>query len=242
MSLYPELEKLNLEELIAHFSMPHEHGSIYYGWVAFHIREQGQRGNHFLLKALKTINEDDEERLHALLVGLSSRPGRGIEPFSRYYKRWFVDRLRFYLHDDRPRILNVTIDGLYLLGVKREIDRILSLKDHPFVFVRESVMRYIGHLYPGRAFPILIEALSDQHEFVRSEAADQLGLLCKGEAIPHLQMLLDDSDPQVRESAQNAIQYIESDLALDRIMEKGSPEQQDRLIQLLEDALSPKRR
>jgi hypothetical protein len=231
---YPELEKLNLEELITRFYTPHGHEdgfAYYYDEVAERIRERGQSGYRFLVKALKTVNEDDEERLHALLVALL--PSKG-EPLSRHYKRWLIDRFRFYLDDKRHHILDVALVGLYLLGVKSEIDRILSFRDHPFVFVRRSVIRYIGEFNPERAMPILINALKDEHEFVRSEAADRLGLLGKGEAIPHLQLLLNDSDPQVQESAQNAIEYIETELAIERIMEKGSPDEQDALMQLLE--------
>ena len=174
---YSELEKLNLEELITRFHAPDEDRPYYYDEVAERIREQGQSGYRFLAKALKMVNEDYEERLHALLVALT--PSRG-EPLSRHYKRWLIDQLRFYLDDKRPSILVVAITGLYLVGVKSEIDRVLPFKDHPHVIVRESAIRYIGGLYHKRALPILIEALNDQHEFVRSEAADRLGLFGQG--------------------------------------------------------------
>jgi HEAT repeat protein len=222
MGTYPELDTLNLEELIARFNAHHKDKFIYYDVVAVRIRGQGKLGNLFLLKALKTISNDDEVRLHALLVALSFRPSRGgIESFSRHYKKWFIDRLRFYLYDRRPHILSVSIEGLCRLKVKSEIDRILFLKDHRFVFVRESVVRYVANLYPERALPILIEAFKDEHPFVQSEAADHLGLLSKAEAFPHLQLLLNDmllNDPgsSVHESAANAIRNIEFDLGLDR--------------------------
>jgi|FLYN01.1.fsa_nt_gi hypothetical protein len=73
MSVYPELDNLGLEELITRFNGPNLPGEkfVYYDEVA-RIREEGEAGNAFLLKALKEINNDDEERLPHCLARLTS--------------------------------------------------------------------------------------------------------------------------------------------------------------------------
>src|SRR5688572_9264648 len=78
MSLYPELdnlsERFSLAELADMFwkAAPEPDFSVFYfDRLVLAIREKGKSGNRFLVKALKQVDETDEDRIRMLLVALS---------------------------------------------------------------------------------------------------------------------------------------------------------------------------
>jgi hypothetical protein len=110
MTVYPELENLDLKALIDRFYGPNlGHEWDYYDEVAFCIRTKGKTGNAFLLKALKTAN--DEERLRAILVAHSLSQGSGIKPLARRHREILLDRLVSYLNYPDEMIIVEAISG-----------------------------------------------------------------------------------------------------------------------------------
>lgn len=209
MSFYPELDHLNLEELIARFqSSPvegEESASVYYPEVALLIGQQGEAGIAFLREE---IDRADTERLRAILFALASFQLDAPE---------FQTRLVSYLQDKRSLIVAEAVDSLCKLGAKDTTNQVLALKEHPSPYVRGSVLRFMRRLHPDKALPLLIEALKDSDFLVRENAADELGELERVEAIPYLCPLLADSHPDVRQAAQTAIEILEESES-DKIM------------------------
>lgn len=201
MSFYPELDHLNLEELIARFQDSplggEEYASVYYSEVALLIRQKGEAGIAFLWGEM---NCADTERLRAILFALTESPVKN---------QALLDHLVSYLQDERPLIVAEAIDSLCRLGAKDTVEQVLALLQHRSPYVRGSVLRFMRCLHPNKALPLLIEALKDPDFIVRENAADELGELYQVEAIPYLRPLLADSHSDVREAAQTAIEMLE---------------------------------
>jgi HEAT repeat protein len=204
MSFNYELDKLNLEELIARFNMPSPEGEeyefAYYLDVSGLIAKQGAKGLAFLQEQLDKANT---VRLRALLFALTQSD---IEtPLS-------LEQLLSYLRDERPEIVAETIDSLRRQD-RREVKHIVfNLLQHPSPYVRGSVLRYISSLYPNEALPFLIDALKDENFIVRENVADEMGELGMLEVLPYLRSLLTDSHPDVQQAAQSAIEILKANL------------------------------
>lgn len=199
VGVYPELDNLNLKELIdCWHKLPldgEEYAALYYSEVASLIRSQGEAGIAFLFEE---ISRADTEKLGAILFFLPPLDHPAIR-----------DILLRYLHDERPSIVANAVDGLQRQGEKDIIDEVLTLRTHPSPYVRGSVLRFISHLYPESAPSLLIEALQDSDYIVRENAIDELDSLGVVEAIPYIHPLLADSHPDTRQAAKTAVENLE---------------------------------
>ncbi len=203
MSLYPDLDRLDLNQLIVRFTGPPEDGEeyacTYYTEVALHIRERGgDAGVNYLWNSFERA---DTDRQRAIIFALSE-PSIAMPALK--------ERLLSLLHDARPMVVMESVDGLARLGAADATDRVIDLQQHPSPYVRGSVLRFMRRIHPDRAFPLLIKAIEDPHALVREVAADELGELQNLDAIPHLRPLLVDPDSDVRQAAQTAIEILES--------------------------------
>ncbi|HBE20390.1 MAG TPA: hypothetical protein DEG17_25000 [Cyanobacteria bacterium UBA11149] len=201
MSVYPEFNYLNLEELIARFQKPiieeEDEEFLYYSELALLIEKQGEVGIAFLLDLLQNA---DTPKLVGILFALTETPPKDMQ---------LNNLLITYLHDSRPMVIAEAINGLSRLGEKDNIDQVFALREHPSPYVRGSVLRFMARLDPDRAMPLLLKGLKDPHFIVRENAADELGELEAVGAIPELRQLLVDSHPHVRQAAQTAIEMLE---------------------------------
>lgn len=199
MSVYKELDNLNLEELINCWHEPSpdgkEYAASYYSEVAFLIRDQGKAGIAFLFGE---ISKADTERLGAIFSTLPPLKHPAL-----------ADILVRYLHDERPHIVASAIIGLQHQGKKDAIDEVLALRNYPDPYVRGSVLSFMSELYPESASLLLIEALQDPHYIVRESAIDELDELEVVESIPYIRPLLADPHPDTRQAAETAIQNLE---------------------------------
>lgn len=202
MSLYVELDTLNLEQLIARFQSPpiegEEYATVYYQELAHLIRQQGQSGIDFLKNELKQV---DTERLQGILFALAT-----AEPKEPDLKALFVS----YLKDERPAIVAAAIDGLCYQGEKAALAPVVQFLEHPSSNVRGSVLRFIARLHPERALPMLKNALHDPAFIVRENAVDELADLEAVDAMDDLRPLLNDAHPHVRQAAQTALATLEA--------------------------------
>lgn len=201
MSLYPEIENLNLEKLITCFQNAspdgEEYAGGYYAEVALLIAQQGKEGIAFLKKSIDHASTD---QLRAIILALTSYQ------FNDPDIQAILDA---YLCDQRPLIVAEVIDGLSRQEVRSSVDSVLKLRDHASPYVKGSILRYMKRLYPDQSLPILIEALRDPSFIVRENAVDELGELAMPEVIPYLHPLLSDEHPDVRQATQFAIEAIE---------------------------------
>lgn len=213
MSLYPELDNLNLDELIARLQSPspegEEYAAGYYFEVTLEIRKRGKTGNVFLMKQLDQV---EPERLRAVIFALSfpyEKARSRMQPHGEQDQDELRKRLCMFLADDRQFIVAEAIDGLQWIGEEAAIDQVLALREHPSPYVRGGVLRYLARLYPDQALSHLIEALQDAHYIVRENAVDELGDLFAVQAILHLRPLLTDPHPHVRQATQTALEWLE---------------------------------
>ncbi len=200
MSLYPELDNLDLDELIARFHGPPLDGEAYarayYDEVAVRIGQQGAAGQDFLLGEIKRA---DADRLGAIFLAFTFvQP----EPAS------VQDILVSHLHDSRPWVVARAVDALWLLGKKDAMDAVLALREHASPYVRASVLEFLSHLDPEAALPALLAALHDPDYIVRARAVDALDDMGAVEALPALQPLLADPHPHVRQATEGALRRL----------------------------------
>ncbi|MFM5955647.1 MAG: hypothetical protein ACKOQ2_00535, partial [Dolichospermum sp.] len=107
MSFYPELDHLNLEQLIKCFQLPapeNEDAVLFYQEVSHLIATQGETGIKFLWQE---IDQANTTQLQAILFALTEIPLE--HPFSQPE---LLKLLANYLHDERPLIVMEAIDGL----------------------------------------------------------------------------------------------------------------------------------
>lgn len=201
MSVYPEIDKLNLTELIACFQKTvseNESDSIYFDEVALLIRQQGKVGIDFLFEE---IDKTNLEQLRAIILALTYPP-----PVENPALK---DILISYISDEKTPIVADVVDGLRFLGATDTVDVVLPLRNHPDPYIRGSVLRFISHLFPESALPLLLEALQDPHYIVRENSIDKLDDLGIIEAIPYIRPFLSDPHPDVRQAAETAITNLE---------------------------------
>ena len=211
MGFYPELDNLNLAQLIERFAGPPldgpEYGTAFYQEVASLIRQHDPAGLDFLLRELPKRGEDTE-RLRGILLGLRFPPSESLDQRAL---------LRPYLRDERPLVVADAVDGLAQAGVAEAVEEVLPLREHPSPYVRASVLRAVGQLPLQRAWPVLREALHDSDSLVRETALDELATAVLGaveghkaqtaiieEATEAIKAMLEDEDPGVRDVAQDA--------------------------------------
>lgn len=117
--------------------------------------------------------EADATRWRAALLGLTLPP-RLPDPALR-------DLLLDALDDRHPAIVAEAIDGLWNQGCDDARERVLPLRDHPAPHVRAAILRYMSHLHPDDARPLLLAALRDPDPLVRENALDELDELGAGD-------------------------------------------------------------
>jgi hypothetical protein len=213
MNIYPQLNNLELNELIKYwFGSPPadeiecytpqgDYVGLFYEETAGLIAEYGQPGIDFLLKQ---VTQSDFSRLRAILTTLgNTSPDHNLNP-------GLGDLFRFYLQDERPLIVAAAIDGLQQQGCQDALNEVLALRNHSSPYVRGSVLRYMSRLYPERSRFLLIEALKDPDFIVRENAVDELDELEATEAIHHIRRLLTDPNMDVQQAAQTAIENLEA--------------------------------
>jgi hypothetical protein len=197
MSVYPELDSLDLSELKSRWHEPSPDGEAYeiayYDELAYKISEQG--GREFLLQ---TAHQADLPRLAAILshLPMDSR----------------LDTVA-YLQHEQPLIVARAIDRLLLAhnghplspGI---IHQVLALRSHDSPDIRGAVLRFVSQITPELALPILIEGLHDPDYLVRMNAIDELDTLSGAEALASIQPLRDDPHEFVREAANSAIAHL----------------------------------
>jgi hypothetical protein len=202
MGLYPELNNLNLEQLVEAFKNQHLEGAeptfAYFSEVALLIEQQGEAGITFLWQE---IDFADTERLRAIIFALAD---------SKSESHLLRDRLLSYLKDERPLIIAEAIEGLRHQGETGAdvVDRMLALSQHESPYVRNSVIRYFASLPPDKALSLIRPFLNDADAGVRETAVDELGYLGETDALPYIRPLLNDPDLHVREAAQTTIQLL----------------------------------
>ena len=204
MSFYPELDDLNLQDLITRFRQPRhdiylmypDEVDLYYAEVAWVITQQGDEGGKFLLDE---VRDADTARLRGILSALAFRKFDRLDLSGLFLS---------HLSDRRPIIVMEAIDGLSGQEVREALGKVLPLFNHESPYVRGSVLRYMRRLYPNESFALLVTALKDPHNIVRDNAIDELDELNNPEALPFLYLLLDDPHPDTRQAAQTAIKNL----------------------------------
>lgn len=204
MSLYPELDKLSLEQLMNCFHNPppegQDYASSYYPEVTLLIRQQGEEGETFLLQEMEKV---DSEHLRAIIFALT-------EP--KLESPILQARLLSYLGDERPLIVAEAIDGLRQQGETGAKDAVLALSGHPSAYVRNNVILYIGSMIAAEeALTLLKPFLTDTDAGVRETAVEEISHLGQPDAIEYLIPLLRDIDRYVRDAAEEAIEALESE-------------------------------
>ncbi|NJK80907.1 MAG: hypothetical protein HC914_13830 [Chloroflexaceae bacterium] len=106
-----------------------------------------------------------------------------------------------YVHSNHALLVMEAIDSLRVLRVDAVAATVRTLYTHASPYVRAAVLRYISHLVPTDAPPLLVAALDDPHPIVRSEALDGLDLIDFAADEPRVRALLLDEDDAVREAA-----------------------------------------
>jgi HEAT repeats len=195
MGIYPELDHLELEELILRWhGVPidgDEYAIGYYDELAFLICKSASG----VTALIKEISSSDLPRLSAILNHLPPNLS--------------AIRTLDYLQDDRPLIVARAIDRLQVEGAD-VLEQVLSLKSHPSALVRSAVLRFVSKQTPQSAPPLLIDALQDPDYLVRMSAVDELDELPYVEAIPYIQPLVSDPHHYVQEAAVSAIENLSS--------------------------------
>jgi HEAT repeat protein len=206
--MYPELNAQTFDQLVARFlgdpPEPDDTNYFYYDEVACVMRRYGEIAINYLIQQFDQV--DLSQRKSAILTALTFPP-----PIDRPE---VLHLLRKSLEDEEPSVIRDAIDGLWLLKVREDLDRVLALKEHSDPRVQGGVLRYISRLFPDRAFPMLIEATQHPHYIVRQNAANELDEMALSEeqwreAEPHLRRLLEDESEGVRDAAKWALFPLE---------------------------------
>jgi HEAT repeat protein len=200
MPLYPELETLPLEDLIALFRDPYLDGDdgavMYYDEVGLAIRRWGDQGDAFLRALLPGT---DEGHTRSILFALSCPP-LPTPPVKSI--------ILPYLHDVRPSVVASAIEALAPFAEAGDNAEVLQHATNESPYVRGSVLRYLAFTRKQGAAPFLIEALEDSHPVVIRTAIDALGDQCVTDALPALLRFLDDADPDTRDAASLSVEHL----------------------------------
>ncbi len=193
-----ELDNLSLDDLIQRFRAPSpdpEEAALYFGELAIRIQQYGEPSLDFLLAERPTI-EQDEDRLRALLLGLTyeKRDDAAVRTI-----------LLEYLDDARPLVVMDALDGLRYWRVSDAQQQVNALSQHRSPYVRGGVVRYMAGVFPNEATELLLAALHDEHFIVRESAIDAIDDEGLKALLPAVRPLLEDVHPDVRGAAQWAL-------------------------------------
>lgn len=201
MGIYPELENIDLKDLIDYWHITEpldgkKYAASYYDELAFLIVNKGRNGRLFLNEQISKTNNSN--KLESILVHLSSKEN----PIPLNI---FLEHLK---HEFFP-VISGAIEGLIIQEEIKAKNEVVKLRFHESAYVRSSVLRFMSKLYPQEAPSLLIEALQDRHEIVRQSAIDEIDELQMTDAILTLRAFLNDSSPDVRQAAETAIENLE---------------------------------
>jgi len=201
--VYPELDTLTLDALIAYFGHKKpidgwRYAASFYTEVGLLLARSGQEGAHFLFAQI----ERDKKRkiptskLRGVLFGLSQLPDAHDATSTIFL---------LYLHDKRPLIVADALDCLRHGNIILPLSTLVRYVEATSAYVKGAALRYISHLYPKLAKEYLLPALHDAHYIVRENAVDELAELNDPQFIPYIQPLVQDPHPHVRQAAQTTI-------------------------------------
>ena len=200
--LIPELKGRTADELIKVFlEEPPEHereyAASYYSEVAYQLAKLSpERSKDFFLRQLQN---SDNRRVRGAIEGLNLLD---VKP------EWFAATVHRFLDVARHELVAETLCALAFVKYSLGIDRTIEFCRHTDPFVVGAGLRLLARSYPKIAAPILLDALSHDHNVVRSRACDELDDLEIVEAIPKLKPLLQDPHPDVRQAAAIAIENL----------------------------------
>ncbi len=128
----------------------------------------------------------------------------------RFARRIVADRaptlLLDALQDSHYIVRSNAVAELEELDHTPGLARIEALSEDPHPHVRQTVLSAITNLgSPGRAIPLLLDALNDPHHLVREQAVRELDQLDYKPALAKIEALLRDSHTDVRQAALAAI-------------------------------------
>jgi vesicle coat complex subunit len=208
VSFYPQLDGQSsdaLERLFQTTQLPTdvapEEADLWFQEVAAAIARQGRW--ELLLDPARS---QEPRKIRAAILGISL-----VEQDRLLPRREVVEEalLRFLGSPD-PMVVAEAVDALRRLDFAGHLAKVETLLQHESPFVVGSALRYLAGLYPERALPHLLAALSSSEAIVRENAVDELDDLGWTEAVPQIRQLWNDPEPNVREAAQTAVAHLES--------------------------------
>jgi hypothetical protein len=204
MSLYPQLDELDLSQLWACFEAEPIHGDsyadLYYEEVAYLVACQGPAGVALLVDALARC-EGPRLRGALLALGCTGEEGGPLEPV-----------LAGYLGHREPRTVAAAISALGFLPAPGVQGAVVALAEHDDPHVRAAVLRYLNAVDRGAAREHLRAALGDPHPLVRQNAVDELVEAGTREALEAIRPLRFDAHLDVRRAAASAVASLERSL------------------------------
>jgi HEAT repeat protein len=207
--LSPELRGKTPPELMRWFADPDgandlepEDREILLEEAAVHLAERGGAGIDFLLASTRAA---DDLQMRAILLGLSFTGENIAAPKKAEVHKAVIG----FLHDARPMIAAGAVEALNHLGCREARAEILTLLKHSSPDVVGSVLRFMAHLFPKEAVPLLEEALDSPEPLLRENAIDELDELGYTPALPKIKTLLKDRNKDVRQAARAAVKNLE---------------------------------
>ena len=176
---------------------PYESQEQWYSEAAFKISGEGRIGVRFLISQ---INHCDDLRVREILSALS---------WPRLRMRKIHQVLKRCIKDKRPLIVAAAIDSARLLEYKDLRRDVLRLRNSPSPYVVGSGLRYLSQLYPKRAMPLLIKALSSSDPIIISNGIDELDNLGAVQSLAKIQELQYHPDVHVQQAARTAAQNLQ---------------------------------
>lgn len=202
MSLYPELDDLSTDELVAAFwgrppAGERDEPFLYYPDVAVRIAAAGPEGLRCLEAALA---DEDPFRVYASMLSLGSAPN-AVE---------YEPTMGALLSDSRPLVVSTAID--FLTGQRRDeyLDKVAALVAHPEVAILTSALSYLAIVHPTIAERWLRPALQHPNPLVRWHGCDGFETMNRRSDVGLIETLLRDPDEDVRKKAAQTVHLLKT--------------------------------
>lgn len=202
MSLYPELDELPTDELVAAFHGKPPAGErdepfFYYPNVAVRLAAAGSDGLACLESALA---DEDMFRVYAAILGLGSSPD-AVQ---------YESRIVALLNDLRPLVVSGAIDYLTSHNRTRYLDKVTALVDHSETAISTAALTYLAVVHPDIADRWLRPALYHPDPIVRWHACDGFETLNRRADAGLIEALLCDPDEDVRKKAAQTVHLLKT--------------------------------